>query len=387
MLVFKMKVAIVHDYLNQFGGAERVVCELAKLFHEAPIYTSIYEPDLTWPGLKKASIHTSWLQKLPFSHKYFKLLLPFYPSVFGGLKLSGYDVILSSSSSFAKGVQTDEKTIHICYCHSPTRFLWFFDDYVRKERYAETLKRLPFPVVGLMVYLLRNWDLVACHRPDYYIANSRAVQGRIRRIYHRDSFVIHPPVDVNRFQVNTLDEGFYLVVSRLIPYKRIDLVVQAFNELSLPLVIVGDGPQRQVLEKMAHSNIHFKGYLSDQEVTRYFEGCRAFIFPGEEDFGITPLEANACGKPVIAYASGGALDSIREGLNGVFFQAQTVSALKEAVRSTRKMDWNPKAIRAHAEGFSPKVFRQKIMQFVNQVVIEAKTAERTPPQYLFETKS
>jgi glycosyltransferase involved in cell wall biosynthesis len=382
-----MQVAIVHDYLNQSGGAERVVCELAALYRDAPIYTSIYNPDLTWPELKDASIHTSWLQHLPFSHKYFKLLLPFYPSVFGGLKLSGYDVILSSSSSFAKGVQTEEGTIHICYCHSPTRFLWFYDDYVRKERYAETLKRLPFPIVGLMVYMLRNWDLVACHRPDYYIANSVAVQGRIRKIYHRDSCVIHPPVDVDRFRVSTLDEGYYLVVSRLIAYKRIDLVIQAFNELSLPLVIVGDGPQRRVLEKMAQSNIQFKGHLSDQEVNRYFEGCRAFIFPGEEDFGITPLEANACGKPVIAYASGGALDSIRDGLNGLFFHAQTVPALKEAVRSSGEMDWDPKAIRAHAEGFSPKVFQQKIAQFVRQVVIDAKTVEHTPPQSAFGTTS
>jgi len=381
-----MKIAIVHDYLNQPGGAERVVCELAALYPEAPIYTSIYKPDTTWPELKDATIHTSWLQHLPFSDKYFKLLLPFYPSVFGGLKVSGCDVIISSSSSFAKGVQTDEETIHICYCHSPTRFLWFYDDYVRKERYADTIKRLPFPLIGLMVYMLRNWDLVACHRPDYYIANSVAVQGRIRKIYHRDSIVIHPPVDVGRFQVSMFDEGYYLVVSRLIAYKRIDLVIQAFNELSLPLVVVGDGPQRRVLEKMAGSNIHFKGHLSDQEATRYFEGCRAFIFPGEEDFGITPLEANACGKPVIAYASGGALDSIREGLNGVFFHAQTVPDLKEAVRSSREMDWDPKAIRAHAEGFSPKVFQQKIEQFVRQVVMEAKTTEPTLPQSLLETK-
>jgi glycosyltransferase involved in cell wall biosynthesis len=382
-----MQLAIVHDYLNQFGGAERVVCELSALYREAPIYTSIYNPDLTWPELKDASIRTSWLQRLPFSHRYFKLLLPFYPSVFGGLKLSGYDVILSSSSSFAKGVQTDEGTIHICYCHSPTRFLWFYDDYVRKERYAETLKRLPFPVVGLMVYMLRNWDLVACHRPDYYIANSVAVQGRIRKIYHRDSCVIHPPVDVERFRVSTFDEGYYLVVSRLIAYKRIDLVIQTFNELGLPLVVVGDGPQRRVLEKMAQSNIYFKGHLPDQEVNRYFEGCRAFIFPGEEDFGITPLEANACGKPVIAYASGGALDSVQEGLNGVFFHTQTVSALKEAILSSTKMEWDPKEIRVHAEGFSPEVFKQKIAQFVQQVVTDAKMVEHVPPQSAFGTTS
>lgn len=381
-----MQVAIVHDYLNQFGGAERVVCELAELYGDAPIYTSIYHPDLTWPQLKNFSIHTSWLQHLPLSHKYFKLLLPLYPSVFGGLKLSGYDVILSSSSSFAKGVRADEGSIHICYCHSPTRFLWFYDDYVRKEKYADTLNRLPIYVVKLMFYLLRNWDLVACHRPDYYIANSVAVQGRIRKIYHRDSHVIHPPVNVDRFKVSTVDEGYYLVVSRLNAYKRIDLVVQAFNELGLPLVIIGDGPQRRVLEKIANPNIRFTGHLPDQEVNRYFERCRTFIFPGEEDFGITPLEANACGKPVIAYAAGGALDSIKEGLNGMFFHSQTVLALKQAVYSSAEMSWNPQAIRAHAEGFSPKIFQQKIAQFVSQVVLD-RVEQRTAPQSAFGTIS
>jgi glycosyltransferase involved in cell wall biosynthesis len=381
-----MRIAIVHDYLNQFGGAERVVCELAELYRKAPIYTSIYHPDMTWPQLRNADIHTSWLQHLPLSHKHFKLLLPLYPLVFGGLKLSGYDIVLSSSSSFAKGVRTDEGTIHICYCHSPTRFLWFYDDYIRRERYADTIKRFPAPMVKAMVALMRNWDLVACHRPDYYIANSAAVQGRIRKIYHRDSHVIHPPVNVERFRVSALDEGYYLVVSRLNAYKRIDLVVEAFNELSLPLVVIGDGPQRRVLEKMARPNIHFTGYLSDQEVTRYFEGCRAFIFPGEEDFGLTPLEANACGKPVIAYAAGGALDSIREGLNGVFFQSQTVPALKQAVHDSLKMDWDPKAIRIHAESFSPKVFQQKIEQYVSQVVME-RAEEPTWSQSLFGTMS
>jgi glycosyltransferase involved in cell wall biosynthesis len=381
-----MRVAIVHDYLNQFGGAERVVCELAELYREAPIHTSIYHPDLTWPQLKNASVHTSWLQHLPLSHKYFKLLLPLYPLVFGGLKLSGYDVILSSSSSFAKGVQTDEGTIHICYCHSPTRFLWFYDDYIRREKYADTIKRFPSPIVKTVVALMRNWDLVASHRPDYYIANSVAVQGRIRKIYHRESCVIHPPVDVNRFRVSTRDEGYYLVVSRLNAYKRIDLVVEAFNELGLPLVVIGDGPHRRVLEKMAKPNVHFTGYLADQDVTRYFEGCRGFIFPGEEDFGLTPLEANACGKPVIAYAAGGALDSIKEGLNGIFFRDQTASALKKAVQDSATMDWDPKAIRIHAEGFSPMVFRQKIQQYVTQVSMD-RSEERAFTQSAFGSMS
>ncbi len=375
-----MQVAIVHDYLNQFGGAERVVCELANLYQEAPIYTSLYHPEFTWPELKEASIQTSWLQNLPLSHKYFKLLLPLYPFVFDGMKLSGYDVVLSSSSSFAKGVQCDEGTIHICYCHSPTRFLWFYDEYVRLEKHVSSIKPLLMPIVDL----LRNWDLVACHRPDYYIANSSAVQKRIRKIYHRDSCVIHPPIDVERFQVSKRDEGYYLIVSRLNAYKRIDLVVQAFNELDLPLVIIGDGPHRGALEAMAKPNIHFTGRLPDQEVTQYFQDCRAFLFPGEEDFGITPLEANACGKPVIAYGAGGALDSITEGLNGVFFRDQTVPALKEAVLASLEIVWDPRAIRTHAERFSPEVFQKKIAQFVSQIVMN-RAVEYAPIPSVFRT--
>jgi len=366
MSATQMKIAIVHDYLNQFGGAERVVCELAKIYGDAPIYTSIYHPDMTWPELQHSEVRHSWLQNLPFSRKMFKILLPLYPLVFAGMKLSGYDVVISSSSSFAKGIAVDKGTIHICYCHSPTRFLWFFEEYMHRASYGSLIKGLLPPIVEI----LKNWDLIICHRPDYYIANSSTVQKRIRRIYHRESQIIHPPVDVHRFNVSYSDQGYYLIVSRLLAYKSIDLAVQAFNELGLPLVIVGDGPHRKSLEMMARNNIQFTGYLPDGEVSCYFERCRAFILPGEEDFGITLLEANACGKPVIAYRAGGALDTIFEGINGIFFDEKTAESLAAAIQTSIRTSWDPALIHAQAEKFSADAFRQKVFNFVGQVLLD-----------------
>lgn len=368
-----MKIAIVHDYLNQFGGAERVVCELAKIYRDAPIYTSIYHSDMTWPELRHSEIRHSWLQNLPFSRKMFKILLPLYPFVFAGINLSGYDVVISSSSSFAKGIAVDKGTVHICYCHSPTRFLWFFEEYTHRIGYDSLIKRLLSPIVEI----LKNWDLIICHRPDYYIANSSTVQKRIRTIYHRESEIIHPPVDVDRFNVSYSNQGYYLIVSRLLAYKRVDLAVQTFNELGLPLVVIGDGPHRKSLEAMAQDNIRFTGYLPDREVSQYFEHCRAFILPGEEDFGITLLEANACGKPVIAYRAGGALDSIVEGLNGVFFYEKTAESLAAALQTSILTSWNPTLIRAHAEKFSPNAFRQKVLNCVREVLLD----KYAMPQY------
>lgn len=361
-----MKIAIVHDYLNQFGGAERLVCELAKIDRDAPLYTSIYHPDMTWPELRHFDIRSSWLQSVPFSHKIFKILLPLYPFVFGGMKLSGYDVVISSSSAFAKGVTVDKETIHICYCHTPPHFLWFFEEYMHRDDYGHLAKRLLKPIVEV----LKNWDLVICHRPDYFIANSSTVQKRIRKIYHRESRIIHPPVDVDRFNVSHRSQGYYLIVSRLLAYKRIDLAVQAFNKLGLPLVIVGSGPHRKSLEAIAQDNIQFTGYLPDKEVSRYFEHCQAFILPGEEDFGITLLEANACGKPVIAYRAGGALDTIVESLNGVFFYEKTAESLVSAIQTSVRTSWDPMLIRAHAEKFGPNAFRQKVLNFVHEVLLD-----------------
>jgi glycosyltransferase involved in cell wall biosynthesis len=358
-----LKVAIVHDYLNQFGGAERVVCELARLFPRAPIYTSIYHPDLTWPALRACDVRTSWMQHTPLSRGHFRWLLPFYPFVFGTLHLTGYDLVLSSSSSFAKAVAVDENCLHVCYCHTPPRFLWSFDEYVRRDRLAAGR-----PLLVPLVEWLKRWDLLASHRPDHFIANSTAVQRRIRRLYRRESQVIHPPVDVHRFRVSPVSDDYYLIVSRLLSYKRIDLAVEAFTRLNLPLVVVGEGPAEPALRAIAGPNITFTGRLSDAQVVGYFEHCRALVFPGEEDFGLTPLEASACGKPTVAFGAGGALDSIVEGLNGLFFREPTAAALAEAVQASAGCTWDPGTIRAHAERFGPAAFRRDLLAFLAQAV-------------------
>lgn len=358
-----MKIAIVHDYLNQFGGAERVVCELAQVFHDAPIYTSIYHPDLTWPGLTHSHVITSWMQNMPLTKRGFRALLPLYPAVFSHLKLENYDVVISSSSSFAKGIEVGRNTIHICYCYTPTRFLWYPKDYLSRWSMGGVIEGLLTPAMGY----LKRWDLEAARKPDYFLAISSVVKERIEKIYEREAKVIYPSVNTHRFRVCYHSEDFYLIVSRLLPYKRIDIAVEAFNHLNLPLVIIGDGPARQHLQRIANRNITFTGYLSDPEVLDYFCRCRAFVFPGEEDFGIAPLEANACGKPVVAYRAGGALDTVIEGKNGLFFKQQTPECLAASILQSREVDWDPDAIRAHAEKFRPEVFHRNMAEFVDEV--------------------
>ena len=358
-----MKVAIVHDYLNQFGGAERVVCELAKIFTDAPIYTSIYYPDHTWPDLKHSKVVTSWLQQLPIDRRYFKALLPLYPLTFAQMRIRGFDVVISSSSSFAKGISVDPDTIHICYCHTPTRFLWSVEDYLGRPRLGPLAQQLLQP----MLKSLRQWDLEAARKPDYFIANSSIVKQRIARVYGREARVIHPSVNVHRFKVSSCSEDFYLIVSRLLSYKRIDVAVEAFNRLGLPLVIIGDGPDRAYLQRLADSHITFTGYLPDDQVKDYFGRCRAFIFPGEEDFGIAPLEANACGKPVIAYRAGGALDTVVEEQSGLFFDEPAAEALMASVLRSRQIQWDPQLIRRHSEVFCPENFKRSMVEFIREV--------------------
>lgn len=366
-----MKVAIVHDYLSQFGGAERVVSEMARIFRDAPIYTSIFHPDMTWPEINHYRVFTTWLQNVPGSKRYFKLLLPLYPIVFEQMHFKNYDVVISSSSSFAKGVNVCPEAIHICYCYTPTRFLWSFDDYLNRQGVGNWSRNFLRP----MIDSLQHWDLCAARKPDYFLAISTVVKHRIARIYGRDAQVIHPPVNVHRFKVAHKSENFYLIVSRLLSYKRIDIAVEAFNRLGLPLVIVGDGPDRAYLERLAKSNVTFTGYVNDTKVLDYFYRCRAFIFPGEEDFGIAPLEANACGKPVIAYRAGGTLDTLIEGESGLFFDEQNAESLVQAVQSSQKIEWDPEEIRLHAESFCPENFQQKMINFVDEVASKKAATE------------
>jgi glycosyltransferase involved in cell wall biosynthesis len=361
-----MKIAIVHDYLNQFGGAERVVLALHEIYPEAPIYTSIYDRKRMPEIFKEMDIRVSFMQKLPLVFNFFKYYLQLYPLAFESLDLRGYDVILSSSSAWAKGVKKRKDQLHICYCHTPMRFVWRYEDYVKKESIPLFLKNmLPF-----VLRPIKRWDLQTAEEVDFYIANSRTVAERIKRTYGRESAIINPPVEASFFKPSTLDRDYFLVVSRLNTYKRIDIVVEAFNKLGLNLKIIGDGPDQKNLQRMAGPSIDFLGRLMDKELAKHVAECRALIFPGEEDFGIVPLEAMSAGRPVIAYKAGGAEETVIDGETGVFFEQQTPEALMRAVQRFQFMTFNKTKIREHAEKFDKTIFKEKINKFVEQKFLE-----------------
>ena len=376
-----MKVALVHDYLNQMGGAERVVLALHEMFPEAPIYTSIYDPRRVDTAFQSIDIRTSFMQKLPLVKKHHQPFLPFYPFAMERLDLRGYDLILSSSSAFGKGVITRPETMHICYCHTPMRWCWNYDEYVQRERLGGIARNiLPFFITGLRV-----WDQTSSMRVDHFIANSPVVADRIRKYYRRDAVVIPPPVEGRRFtfDATTRAEEYFLIVSRLMPYKRIDLAIEACNRLQLPLVIIGSGRDENRLKSIAGPTIRFMGRLSDEEVLHYYAHCRAFILPGEEDFGITPLEAQASGRPVIAYAAGGALASVIDSVTGTFFQKQNVESLVEVLESFDERRYDPQTIRNHALEFDKPRFHRRILQFIEAKMSEGKTRDlRTPTSEL-----
>jgi glycosyltransferase involved in cell wall biosynthesis len=365
-----MKVAIVHDYLNQMGGAERVVMAFHEMFPDAPIYTSIYDPQRVDPAFQKMDIRTSFMQKLPMVTKHHQPYLPFYPFAMESLDLRGYDLVLSSSSAFGKGVITRPETLHVCYCHTPMRWCWNYDEYVEREQLGGVVRRvLPFLITGL-----RIWDQTSAMRVDAFIANSPVVAERIQKYYRRDAVVIPPPVEASRFPFdpNVQPEDYFLTLSRLIPYKRVDLAIEACNRLHLPLVVIGSGRDAERLQQLAGPTIRFMGRLSDEEVLHYFAHCRAFLSLNEEDFGITPLEAQACGRPVIAYGAGGALTSVVDGVTGTFFTEQTVDSLTATLASFDEHAYDSHVIHNHALEFDLPRFQRRILQF-----IEAKLSERT----------
>lgn len=372
-----MKVALVHDYLNQMGGAERVVIALHEIFPDAPIYTSIYDPERVDPVFRQMDIRTTFMQKLPLVTKHHQPYLPFYPFAMESLDLRGYDLVLSSSSAFGKGVITRPETMHICYCHTPMRWCWNYREYVEREQLGGLARRvLPF-----MITNLRIWDQTSAMRVDHFIANSPVVAERIAKYYRREAVVIPPPVEAQRFPFDpaTQPEDYFLIVSRLIPYKRIDLAIEACNRLQLPLVIIGSGRDEARLRKLAGPTIRFTGRLSDEEVLHYYMHCRAFLFPGEEDFGITPLEAQAAGRPVIAYGAGGALASVVEGVTGLFFREQTVESLAATLAVFDERQFDPQAIRNHALEFDLPRFHRRILQFIEAKMSDRKAGSlRTP---------
>lgn len=369
-----MRIAIVHDWLNQIGGAENVLVALTEMFPEAPVFTAMYDAK-TMPLIMRGwNIHTSWLDRLPGIYRRHQLFLPLYPLVFEQFDLSDYDVVISNKSGFCHGIITPPETLHVCYCLAPTRYLWNTGTYLAREGVRGPLSRLLPPLLTW----LRTWDQQAAQRPDRFVSISRSVQRRVTKYYRRDSVVIYPPVDTRHFETDAHPGDYDLVVSRLIPYKRIDLAVKAYTQLGRSLIIIGEGRDRDALEALAGPTVRFLGRVSDQALREWIAGCRAFIFPGEEDFGIAPLEAQAAGRPVIAYAGGGALDTVIDGETGLFFHEPTPASLADAIGRLDERQFDPAVIRAHARRFDTANFKAALHAFVEQAWAEHQEQLKVP---------
>jgi len=355
------KVAIVHDWLNQLGGAESVLETLVELFPRAPIFTTIYWRAGMPKHYQSWDIRSTWLDRAPGIYRHHQMYLPFYPFAVHSMDVRGYDLVISNKSGFCHGVRTTRDQLHIDYCLTPTRYVWDYEAYVKREEIG-TAARV---ALRLLIRWLRNWDRRAADQVDYFVAISREVQHRIAQYYSRESTVIYPPVHTERYHPSDAPPGdYYLVVSRLIPYKRIDLAVCAFTQMRRPLIVVGDGRDRAALQRLAGPTVQFTGRLPSSEVAHLLAHCKAFVFPGCEDFGIAPVEAQAAGRPVIAYAGGGALDTVIDGETGVLFPEQTVESLIEAVHRLEEMRFDRMRIHHHAQRFSVERFKQEFTEFV-----------------------
>ena len=357
------RIALVHDYFVQMGGAERVAEAMHESFPSAPMYTTVALPQNLPQRLRMADIRTSPLQHLPSIERRFRHYFMLYPFAVENFDLSEYDLIFSSSSGYAKGVRRRRNAIHVCYCHTPMRWVWRYDDYVARERFGRFARTL----LPALLWPLRQWDLRAARQPNYYIANSRLVADRIKKIYGREAHVIPPPIDVNRFHMSNEIDDYYLVLSRLMPYKRIDLAIEACKRMNRRLIVIGDGPDRKRLEKLGDDRIEFLGRQPDKIVNYYAARCRALLFPGEEDFGMAPLEANAAGRPVIAYRAGGAVETVEENVTGVFFDQPSSVSLGEAIEKFEGMRFDQYTLRRHAEKFDRSVFTFRVLQFLGSV--------------------
>jgi glycosyltransferase involved in cell wall biosynthesis len=373
-----MRIAITADWMATFGGGERVLLELHRLFPEAPVYTSIYNPAALPPEMRGWDVRPSFLQRFPFARTRYQAYLPLMPMAFEQFDLREYDLVLTTNHACAKGVVTQSHTLNLCYCYTPCRYIWdLYHDYTQGLR----TRALVAPVA----HWLRVWDRLAADRVDHFVAISQEVAGRIQRHYRRDAEVIYPPVDVERVRPNgNPPEDFYLVVSRLVPYKRVDLAVQAASLLGRRLLVVGDGPERKSLEATAGPTVEFLGRLEDDEIARLYARCRGFIFPGYEDFGITPVEAQAAGRPVIAYGRGGTTETVLDGITGVFFDEQAVDSVVEAMLRFEKSSFDPRACRTNAERFSTSEFRRRLLRSINEQVQSAHGV-RVQPQLRAET--
>lgn len=356
-----LKVAIAYDYMTQMGGAERVVRILHQAFPDAPIYTVVHDPRVFPDGFKSMDIRTSFVDRLPFSHRCFEMYIPLYGFAMEQFDFRAYDVVLSVSTMVAKGILTGPRTCHISMCFTPMRWAWdLYQNYLGELR-GRWFVRQAFRI---FTHYYRIWDVTSAERVNYFVTGSRVAARRIRKHYGRDADVIHPPIEYERFRpTGKPPEDFYLVVSRLVLAKRIDLAVEAFARLGRPLVVIGTGERLPHLKRIATPNITFLGYQPDEVVSDYQARCRALVLPGEEDSPLTPVEAHASGRPVIAYAAGGALETVEDGVTGVFFRTQTPEALAEAARRFETLSFDSRVMSAHAEPFGPTHFVKRIREY------------------------
>lgn len=366
-----MRVALVHEWLTTLGGSERVVWAFHRMFPDAPVFTTVHRQDLLPAEFKTLDVRPSFLQRLPGATRHYQKLLPLMPLAFEQFDLSGYDLVLTSSHACAKGVVTRPETLHICYTHTPMRYAW--DLY---HDYQATVPRPLKPLSAALLSYLRQWDVLAANRVDRFVANSKEVAKRIGKHYRREAAVVPPPIDLERFEPSRQVSDHLLVVSRLVPYKRVDLAIQASNQTHVPLKVIGDGPLYKELRAIAGPQVTFLGHLDDATVASELARCRALLFPAFEDFGLVPLEAQASGRPVVAYGAGGALETVIDGVTGCFFPEQSVDSLVQALGRLDRIDFEPVAIRRHAEGFGFRRFAERMHGVIRTAMTEA--ADREP---------
>jgi glycosyltransferase involved in cell wall biosynthesis len=369
-----LKIAVVHDWLSGMRGGEKVLEIIFELFPDADLFTLLFNEGSVSSLIADRDIYTSFIDKLPFKSNKYRHYLPLFPTAIELFDFKAYDVIISTSHCVAKGVRTPPNTLHISYVHSPMRYVWdMYEDYFGKDKIG-FLQRI---IIPLFANYLRIWDITSSNRVDHFIANSQHVANRIQKYYRREAAVIHPPVDTTIYKKSETDEDFYLVISALVPYKKIDLAIEAFNQTNKSLIVIGEGPDKSKLKRMAKNNIQFLDGINGDQLYDYYSKCKALIFPGEEDFGIVPVEAQSCGKPVIAFAKGGALETVigyngdnENKCTGLFFKEQNAESIINAITEFETINWDADFINQHAQKFSKEIFKNQLSNFINQKIYD-----------------
>ena len=366
----QLKVAVIHDWLVNYSGAERVLEQILNIYPHADLFSTVnfLPDDLKW-YIKNKEVKTTFIQRLPFARKEYRNYLPFMPFAIEQLDVTGYDIVISSSYAVAKGVITTASQIHICYCHSPMRYAWdLYHQYLQESKLNRGIKGF---FARFVLHYIRMWDYSTAARVDYFIANSSYIAKRIQKIYQKDSVVIYPPVDIEAFALEERKEDYYLVASRMVPYKKIDLIVEAFSKMpGKKLIVAGEGPDYKKIKANATANTIILGHVSFTDLKKYMSKAKAFIIAADEDFGITAVEAQACGTPVIAYTKGGVRDSVIENQTGIFFEEQTVDSLINAIQHFEELKslLPPAEIRNNSLRFGIEEFKQRFEQFVNKCI-------------------